>query len=226
MVYRHACERTIRTTRKRKLGSGRRFQAATTRCNPLALLRTIVMVTTLFYHSMSNTGRRTTSTILVNAWSATKVQTNSLRTRGIHLHTRRRIIPSSSIVQTILHQPSCISNPQYAKNYHRLFSSTTSVDESSKDTNTDSANLPTQQDEEWKNSPLVNPTINFETLLVPNAQLTKWITHPGIQHRLAKPDNWEFLKHVHPRIKLVQDYNENKQYKQLPRILDRLCLFN
>ncbi len=63
-------------------------------------------------------------------------------------------------------------------------------------------------------SPLVNPTIHFETLLVPNAQLTKWITHPKLQSRLAKPDNWEFLKHIHPRIKLVQDY-ENKQYKQL-----------
>ncbi len=96
------------------------------------------------------------------------------------------------------------------------------MDEGSKDAqstpsqaDTDAANLHTQQDDAWKESPLINPTINFETLLVPNAQLTKWITHPGIQHRLAKPDNWEFLKHVHPRIKLVQDYNENKQYKQL-----------
>ncbi len=69
-------------------------------------------------------------------------------------------------------------------------------------------------DEDWMKSPLVNPTITFETLLVPNAQLTKWITHLKLQNRLAKPDNWEFLKHVHPRIKLVQDYDD-KQYKQL-----------
>jgi tRNA (guanine37-N1)-methyltransferase len=53
---------------------------------------------------------------------------------------------------------------------------------------------------------MVNPTITFETLLVPNSQLTKWITHPGLQHKLAKADNWEFLRHVHPRIKMVQDY--------------------
>jgi tRNA G37 N-methylase Trm5 len=63
---------------------------------------------------------------------------------------------------------------------------------------------------DWKESPLVNPTITFETLLVPNSQLTKWITHPGLQHKLAKPDNWEFLKHVHPRIKLVQDYDDDE----------------
>ncbi|VEU38591.1 unnamed protein product [Pseudo-nitzschia multistriata] len=58
----------------------------------------------------------------------------------------------------------------------------------------------------WKDSPLVNPSITFDTLLVPSAQLTRWITHPELQHRLAKPDNWGFLKHVHPRIKMVQDY--------------------
>ena len=78
--------------------------------------------------------------------------------------------------------------------------------------NNDNNNNDNDDDEfkNWKESPLVNPTITFETLLVPNSQLTKWITHPGLQHKLAKPDNWEFLKHVHPRIKLVQDYNDDE----------------
>jgi tRNA (guanine37-N1)-methyltransferase len=74
----------------------------------------------------------------------------------------------------------------------------------------------------WKESPLINPTIILDTLLVPSSQLNKWISHPELQHRLAKPDNWEFLKHVHPRIKLIQptqsnndDDSDRKRYKQL-----------
>ncbi|OEU12507.1 Met_10-domain-containing protein [Fragilariopsis cylindrus CCMP1102] len=75
----------------------------------------------------------------------------------------------------------------------------------------------------WKESPLINPTIVLDTLLVPSSQLNKWISHPELQHQLAKPDNWDFLKHVHPRIKLIQppqpnddsDDNDRKRYKQL-----------
>jgi tRNA G37 N-methylase Trm5 len=72
----------------------------------------------------------------------------------------------------------------------------------------------------WKESPLINPTIILDTLLVPSSQLNKWISHPELQHRLAKPDNWDFLKHVHPRIKLIQpnvndDDSDRKRYKQL-----------
>eukprot|EP00536_Pseudo-nitzschia_multiseries_P006159 jgi/Psemu1/324222/estExt_fgenesh1_pg.C_1280006 len=70
----------------------------------------------------------------------------------------------------------------------------------------DNVDVDNYYDANWKDSPLVNPRITFDTLLVPSSQLTKWITHPELQHRLAKPDNWEFLKHVHPRIKMVQDY--------------------
>ncbi|OEU12064.1 hypothetical protein FRACYDRAFT_263111 [Fragilariopsis cylindrus CCMP1102] len=72
----------------------------------------------------------------------------------------------------------------------------------------------------WKKSSLINPTITLDTLLVPSSQLNKWISHPELQHRLAKPDNWDFLKHVHPRIKLIQpndddDDSDRKRYKQL-----------
>ena len=93
------------------------------------------------------------------------------------------------------------------RNSHRLFSTTTNADGAAATGSVAATNDTDGDGDRWKESPLVNPTITFETLLVPNSQLTRWITHPDLQHRLAKPENWDILRHIHPRIKLVQDYN-------------------
>jgi tRNA G37 N-methylase Trm5 len=60
----------------------------------------------------------------------------------------------------------------------------------------------------WRDLPVVNPTLCFDTLLVPASCLQTYVQHPSLQHLLAKPSNWDMLQNVHPRIKMVQDYNE------------------
>ena len=211
--------------RKRNLGCHSNCQAATTissknsNNNPLTLLRTIIMIITMWYHSFSSTRGKSAPIMVANAWTISAFRTSSQRTRGCHLYSRQKAIPSS-IYPNVRTTYLLTQTRSSTRSSHRLFSSATIVGEGSEstsntDTETETPQYSTNSQDDWKESPLVNPTITFETLLVPNSQLTKWITHPDIQHRLAKPDNWEFLKHVHPRIKLVQDYNDDKKYKQL-----------
>lgn len=59
----------------------------------------------------------------------------------------------------------------------------------------------------WRTHPTINPTLVFPTLLVSSEDLQRWIQNPQLQPYLAKPSNWGFLHQVHPRIKLVQEYN-------------------
>jgi len=65
----------------------------------------------------------------------------------------------------------------------------------------------------WRDHPSINPTLVFPTLLISSEQLQRFIQDPRIEPYLAKPSNWAFLHHVHPRIKLVQEFNDT--YKQL-----------
>lgn len=67
-----------------------------------------------------------------------------------------------------------------------------------------------QQDllKNWRDHPAINPTLVFPTLLVSSEALQRWIQDPQLQPYLAKPSNWNFLHHVHPRIKRVQDFND------------------
>ncbi len=60
----------------------------------------------------------------------------------------------------------------------------------------------------WRDHPSINPTLVFPTLLVSSEHLQRWIQETRLQPYLAKPSNWEFLHQIHPRIKLVQEYNE------------------
>lgn len=67
-----------------------------------------------------------------------------------------------------------------------------------------------QQDllKNWRDHPAINPTLVFPTLLVSSEHLQRWIQDPRLQPYLAKPSNWDFLQHIHPRLKQVQDYND------------------
>lgn len=72
----------------------------------------------------------------------------------------------------------------------------------------------------WRTCPAINPTLVFPTLLVSAQKLQHWIQDSRLQPYLAKPSNWDFLYHVHPRIKLVQDYNETHKLLLLLRNQD------
>ena len=63
----------------------------------------------------------------------------------------------------------------------------------------------------WREHPAINPTIEFPTLLVPSSDLQRWIQEPLLQPFLAKPQNWGFLHHVHPRIKMIRDFDETRK---------------
>ena len=62
--------------------------------------------------------------------------------------------------------------------------------------------------ETWRDHPAINPTLVFPTLLISSEDLQRFIQDSRIEPYLAKPSNWAFLHQVHPRIKLVQEYNE------------------
>lgn len=62
--------------------------------------------------------------------------------------------------------------------------------------------------ENWKNHPSVNLTLRFPTLLVSSESLSQWIREPKIQQFLAKPSSADVLSSVHPRIRMVQPYND------------------
>jgi tRNA G37 N-methylase Trm5 len=171
--------------------------------------------------------------LVANAWTVATSRALSRNARGIptsysngngnsnsngnsKTNNARALFHARSTTTAARHRFSSGAIPQNVPTTRscRLFSTTTIAegDNDCSSTATPSATPNTNNNnnfKDWKESPLVNPTITFETLLVPNSQLTKWITHPGLQHKLAKPDNWEFLKHVHPRIKLVQDYDDD-----------------
>jgi len=150
--------------------------------------------------------------LVANAWILPS--TLALRIRGRPL-SHPRMSQVSGIHQNTVtpfhHSTATVTSKTtiLAGRTRRLLASTSVIEGESSSSSQSAPSTPTivvSSNTNWKESPLVNPTIAFETLLVPNSQLTKWITHKDLQHRLAKPDNWEFLKHVHPRIKMVQDY--------------------
>jgi tRNA G37 N-methylase Trm5 len=70
----------------------------------------------------------------------------------------------------------------------------------------------------WREHPAINPTLVFPTLLIPSEHLQRVIQDSRIEPYLAKPSNWAFLHQVHPRIKLVQEYNDTS--KQLLLLYD------
>jgi tRNA G37 N-methylase Trm5 len=69
--------------------------------------------------------------------------------------------------------------------------------------------------EHWRDDARINPTLQFETWLVPSSSLHKLIKEPLLQPYLANhlsqqqqhQDETLILQHVHPRIKMIQDYN-------------------
>jgi tRNA (guanine37-N1)-methyltransferase len=70
---------------------------------------------------------------------------------------------------------------------------------------------------QWRDLPEVNPTVTFPTLVIPSSSVQHFIQHPDLQPFLAKPRSWDFLQNVHPRIKLIQKYNQtHKQLLLLP----------
>jgi tRNA (guanine37-N1)-methyltransferase len=60
----------------------------------------------------------------------------------------------------------------------------------------------------WREHPAINPTLVFPTLLVPSESLQRWIQDPQIQPYLAKPTTFPLLQHIHPRLKMIQEFNE------------------
>jgi tRNA G37 N-methylase Trm5 len=56
----------------------------------------------------------------------------------------------------------------------------------------------------WREHPAVNPKLEFPTVLVPIESLTLLI--PKLQPFLAK--NADVMKHIHPRIKMVKEFND------------------
>jgi tRNA (guanine37-N1)-methyltransferase len=60
----------------------------------------------------------------------------------------------------------------------------------------------------WREHPAINPTLVFPTLLISSEHLQVFIQDLQIEPYLAKPSNWAFLNQVHPRIKLVQEFND------------------
>lgn len=58
--------------------------------------------------------------------------------------------------------------------------------------------------EQWREHPALNPKLEIPTLLVPIESLTDLV--PKLQPFLAK--NTKVMKHIHPRIKMVQEYND------------------
>ena len=63
-------------------------------------------------------------------------------------------------------------------------------------------------EDNWRTNPLINPTLNFPTLVVSARELQLWMNHPLLQEHLAKPTNSEILRHIHPRIKTIRNYND------------------
>eukprot|EP00980_Cylindrotheca_fusiformis_P023644 scaffold10700_cov108-Cylindrotheca_fusiformis.AAC.8 len=56
----------------------------------------------------------------------------------------------------------------------------------------------------WRDHPAINPKLEFPSILVPLELLTTLV--PVLQPFLAKNSN--VMKHIHPRIKMVKDFNE------------------
>ena len=90
------------------------------------------------------------------------------------------------------------------------------------------------ENENWKDYDIINPTLQFKTWLVPSRSLSRLIKEPMLQPLLANAnhvhndndscssgstggrvtttnqnnnDNSIILQHIHPRIKMIQDYN-------------------
>ena len=63
-------------------------------------------------------------------------------------------------------------------------------------------------EDNWRTNPLINPTLDFPTLVVSARELQLWMNHPLLQEHLAKPTNSEILRHIHPRIKTIRNYND------------------
>jgi tRNA (guanine37-N1)-methyltransferase len=92
----------------------------------------------------------------------------------------------------------------------RWMSSTSNLGDTQQSSSPSSSLNQDQRDllENWRDHPSVNPTLVFPTLLIPSESLQRWIQEPQLQAYLAKPANWDLLQHVHPRIKMVQEYND------------------
>ena len=78
----------------------------------------------------------------------------------------------------------------------------------------------------WREHPAINPVLEFSTWLVPNPALQKMLKEPAAQPYLAthrnstnvnddQDDEFVILQHIHPRIKVIQDFN--KTHKLLLR---------
>lgn len=76
-------------------------------------------------------------------------------------------------------------------------------------------------DDDWRCRPSIRRTLVFPTLLVPAETVHRYIREPALQPFLARPENngnvnngavvagSVLLRHVHPRIKLVLEYNDD-----------------
>jgi tRNA (guanine37-N1)-methyltransferase len=75
----------------------------------------------------------------------------------------------------------------------------------------------------WRDNPAINPTLEFQTWLVPSPSLQKLVKEPRLQPFLpytaasaSAPSC--ILQHIHPRIKIIQDHNAS--HKLLLRALE------
>ncbi|KAG7371684.1 met-10+ like-protein [Nitzschia inconspicua] len=161
--------------------------------------------------------------LLVEAWTSPSLRMSSHR-KCFHMASRWSSTFSPSRQSSLLSLSSQQSLPSATKNYPScLFSSnsTANSDHFQEELTSNSTSTilsidkdvrtmdPEQLLATWRELPVINPTVTFDTLLVPSSSLQTYVQHPSLQSILAKPTNCELLQHVHPRIKLVQDYKDD-----------------
>ena len=211
----------------------RRCRHRQRRCHrPQACLRTMVCTLLMFavgkmpHHAWR---RREASTFFVSSFQQyNQKYVRPTRSSFATLHRNIKKLPSSTFLSRIGQSNSDGISMTLSSMRRWATTATTDIENDSQpiiDNETMEGLL-----QNWREQYVINPTLQFETWLVPSRSLSKVVKEPLLQPFMANPHNHNnvnadgdhrhdknsdhfedniILQHIHPRIKMIQDYSDS-----------------